>query len=361
MPCYKPVRAFRSSARDALGKYTVAFSRQRPGDQEVELPCGRCIGCRLERSRQWAVRCVHEASTCPKGASFITLTYDDNHLPSPPTIQKEDLQLFWKRLRKKYVPKCPFPVWIDGPDGKTVKNPRREKWLRENGVRYFACGEYGDQPMPGSLSGKLGRPHYHAILFNHDFIGEHVIRRPNGKDYRALAKGVTLEEQDGDNRQYSSKDLESLWSHPETGKLIGRCRVSPVTFESAAYVARYQVKKITGDLAKEHYQYLDYETGEISQLQPEALFASNGIGKDWYTTYKQDLEKDYITTRGVRMRPPKYYDRLLEQEDPEKLALIKRNREENIDPDDPERSPERLAVKEQVKKIRTKQLKRKLA
>ena len=92
-------------------------------------PCGSCTGCRLEQSRQWAVRCFHE-SQLHKDNSFITLTYNPENLPADNSISKDELQRFFKRLRRKIEPKK---------------------------VRYFACGEYGD---------KTERPHYHAIVFN---------------------------------------------------------------------------------------------------------------------------------------------------------------------------------------------------
>lgn len=126
MPCYHPLTAYLTAAGD------VVFQEMRRHDsvRTLSLPCGRCIGCRLERSRQWALRCVHEASQ-HKRNSFITLTYDDFHCPSDGSLHYEHFQLFMKRLRKAMGP-----------------------------VRFFMCGEYGPQ---------LLRPHYHACLFGVDF------------------------------------------------------------------------------------------------------------------------------------------------------------------------------------------------
>lgn len=87
------------------------------------VPCGKCCGCRMDRAREWKDRLVLESSYY-RHVYFLTITYDDDHLP--PALEKRDLQLFFKRMRKRIS------------------------------LRYFACGEYGD---------KTHRPHYHAILF----------------------------------------------------------------------------------------------------------------------------------------------------------------------------------------------------
>ena len=138
MVCYHPITAYQLRQCKSNGKKAIVFGAPptQPFDV-VNLPCGQCIGCRLERSRQWAVRCMYEASlhTCN---SFLTLTYDDDHIRWSPvtgeqTLYKRDLQLFMKRLRKHLEP------------------------LK---VRFFACGEYGDNTY---------RPHYHVILFGYDF------------------------------------------------------------------------------------------------------------------------------------------------------------------------------------------------
>ena len=152
MPCYSPLTGYVSRLANKNGKRPIVFNH-RDGflDLPVQVPCGQCIGCRLERSRQWAIRCVHEASLYDDNC-FITLTYTDENLPCRGNrdcdkcdhfkekrcdglergLCKRDFQLFLKRLRKMF--------------GK--------------GVRYHHCGEYGEQ---------LGRPHHHACLFNFNF------------------------------------------------------------------------------------------------------------------------------------------------------------------------------------------------
>lgn len=144
MPCYFPMQGFRSKTLTDNGKRKIVFSKNQGfEDLPVTLPCGQCIGCRLEHSRQWAIRCLHEASLHEHNC-FLTLTFDDEHLPKSESLDVRDLQLFMKRLRKEY--------------GK--------------GIRFYACGEYGE---------KYYRPHYHLCLFNHDFHDKYLWKMSNDK------------------------------------------------------------------------------------------------------------------------------------------------------------------------------------
>ena len=119
MACFHPVIGFRAKYPNPdSGRTPLVFSARDAADPDdpLKIPCGRCIGCRLERSRQWAIRCVHEASLYERNC-FITLTFSPEHFPKDRSLNKRDFQLFIKRLRKKFGP----------------------------GVRYFHCGEYGEQ------------------------------------------------------------------------------------------------------------------------------------------------------------------------------------------------------------------------
>ena len=133
MPCFHPLTGYLARDANASGKRSIVFDPKLALGVDVkrQVPCGRCIGCRLERSRQWAMRCVHEASLY-KNNCFITLTFNDYYLPKDGSLHVEHFQKFMKRLRKRFG----------------------------SGVRYFQCGEYGEL---------LRRPHYHACLFNFDF------------------------------------------------------------------------------------------------------------------------------------------------------------------------------------------------
>lgn len=299
MPCYSPLKGWRSKSVTPNGKYPVTFQRKNAYlDLPMEVPCGQCIGCRLERSRQWAMRCVHEASLYDNNC-FITLTYSDDHLPSPPSLCLPHFQKFLKRLRKKY-----------GPD-----------------IRFFHCGEYGDLTR---------RPHYHAILFNHDFPDK------------------ILWSQRQEHRVYRSEALEALWPY-------GFSEIGSVSFESAAYVARYVLKKINGEQADSHYQTIDPDTGEISRIAPEYTTMSRkpGIGRGWWEKFRGDVQPhDRVVLRGMEMQPPKYYDRIYEIENPQKFEKMKAERKIEAKKYLDNNTSERLLCRKLVKEASLKSLPR---
>ncbi len=287
MQCISPIEARRSYTQKPNGKYDIVFDITYDGVL-LKLPCGQCRGCRLERSRQWAIRCMHEASMF-KQNSFITLTYDDEHLPSHGTLIKKDFQLFMKRFRKSLGVKSLNP--------KT--NRIKTYYDTEKRIRYYHCGEYGE---------KNKRPHYHAIIFNYQF---------DDLEYYTKINDVPL---------FTSAKLSNIW-----GK--GFVTVGSVTFESAAYVARYILKKINGDQAKEHYQSVDIETGELHPIIPEytTMSRANGIGHTYYKKYSESeiYEHDSVVVNGKEIKPPKYYDSLYEIDNPERYETIQLKREDN--------------------------------
>ncbi len=262
----------------------------------VAVPCGQCIGCRLERSRQWAIRCMHEAAEHPENA-FVTLTYSAEHLPTGATLVKKDFQDFIKRLRERIEPKR---------------------------LRYYHCGEYGEENS---------RPHYHALIFGHDFEDKILWRKQNEQNL------------------YVSAILNEVW-----GK--GHTSIGDVTFKSAAYVARYIMKKITGEDAQNHYQVLDGETGEVHDRLPEYTTMSRrpGIGKTWFDKYKGEvLPRDEVIVNGKRVKPPKFYDAQVSEAELEKIkARRKKQAEKHAD----DNTRERLRVREKVKHSQVNQLKR---
>lgn len=268
MPCYHPLKGYRAkTVNPTTGKRSIVFApSQGFKDLELSVPCGQCIGCKLERSRQWAIRCVHEASL-HEDNMFLTLTYKPMRLPDHGTLVKKHFQDFMKRYRK---------------------------WLGGKKIRFFHCGEYGE---------KSNRPHYHALIFGHTFTD---------KQHHATING---------NRLYTSKKLDRLWTH-------GHCLIGNVTFESAAYVARYVTKKITGPNAEDHYGIIiNYETGEYSPRRiPEYVTMSRrpGIGSGWFNKYTSDVfPLDEVILKGKKLKPPKYYNTLYELLEPEKFAQIK--------------------------------------
>lgn len=241
----------------------------------IQIPCGKCIGCRLDKSREWALRCMMELKTTENGvASFLTLTYSDDKIPisyypDPKTgealpcytLDKRDLQLFWKRLRKSL------------PDTK---------------IRYFACGEYGSQTW---------RPHYHAIVFNW---------WPND---------IRIYEQKETTAYYTSDILNRIWS-------LGRVVVAPVNFDTCAYVARYTAKK-SSTLGVDFY--------ESHNIQAPFLVMSRrpGIGWSYFENNKQFLlgDKIYISgSEGLDGNIPRSFLSKVEQFDSELYAEIKARR-----------------------------------
>lgn len=211
---------------------------------------------------------------------------------APVSLVKRDVQLFLKRLRR---------------------------FFHGERISYFQCGEYGDQ---------FARPHHHALLFGVDF-----------PDKRARYQGSEL---------YTSKTLDRLWG-------LGQCMIGAVTFESAAYVARYCVKKITGDQAAEHYQ----------DRLPEFVTMSTrpAIGQRWYELFGEEVRRhDSVVARGREMRPPRFYDKCQERLDAAAAKRVKLERarlaksaqvRENT-------TPERLAVREKVASSKLAQLRRTL-
>lgn len=295
MACYYPMEGFRSRVVGKNGRRGVVFNKREGfSDLPVTVPCGKCIGCKLEHSRQWAIRCMHEKSLHLDN-SFITLTYSDEHLPSDRSLDKSHFQKFIKRLRQRYS---------------------------STAFRYFHCGEYGE---------RLSRPHYHALLFGFDFAD----KRPAGKS----KSGET---------HFTSSTLNEVWG-------MGECWIGSVTFESAAYCARYCTKKITGDMAKSHYEILLEDTGEIISVLPEyaTMSLNPAIGKRWYQTFGAETHPtDSVVMRGMEMKPPRYYDKLREQDDAKGAQSTKYARLKKAAKTKSDRTPERLRVRETVAKSR---------
>lgn len=263
MPCFTPLTAYRAKSSNALDYY-ISFKPENPENLfEMKLPCGQCLGCRLDHAANWAARCVHEASLHDKNC-FLTLTYDDDHLPENNSLIKLDMQLFLKRLRKAYP---------------------KEKYGH---IGYFLSGEYGDTN---------GRPHYHALLFNFDF--------PDKKIWKKGKHGDSL---------YTSEICQKIWQNK------GYCVLGNVTSNSAAYVARYVVKKIKGRSASDYY----------GSRIPEFSLCSKkpAIGLEWIKKYHSDIfNYDQMILEGRKLRPARYYDKYYEKNFPEKYSDIKISRE----------------------------------
>lgn len=268
MPCDGPLTAYYPKS-DSPDRRLVFRKENSETGIPIKIGCGKCSGCRLEHSRQWAVRIMHE-KRMHNASSFVTLTYDDKHLPKNHSVVKSHLQNFMKRYRKH----------------------------AGSGVRFFACGEYGERSQ---------RPHYHVLLLNRDF------------DDRKFYK------MSGENRLYTSKVCDEIWA-------AGLTVIGDVTFDSAAYVARYCMKKITGPHAKFHY----------GTREPEFIVMSRrpGIAASYFDKHKQELiDHDSVIVNGVEAALPRYYDVKIAALDPISVAsglysgaeLIKVRRRRRLD------------------------------
>lgn len=240
----------------------------------VQIPCGQCIGCRLEYSRQWAIRCMLESDYHDENY-FITLTYDEQHVPYSEyvdddgvvqeclTLVKKDLQDFNKRLRSD----------LD--------------YRGLSGFRFYACGEYGS---------RTARPHYHMIAF-----GLHL-------------DDLVLYEKTPVGDLYTSEYLSSKWKN-------GHVIIGSVTFESCAYVSRYIMKKQKGKNADVYSYY---------NIAPEFVLMSRrpGLAKAYFEDNIDNIyPADNIVLRGgILVRPPRYFDSMMEQIDEELMKDIKLKR-----------------------------------
>lgn len=288
MRCFNPRIAYRTLTPSISGKYPLVFN---PSGKKVgppiPLPCGKCIACHIKRSKEWALRCYHESTLYPKNC-FITLTYSEENLPKDGNLVKEHFTLFMKRLRKE------------------VYNATQQK------IRFFHAGEYGSIcGQCGKHESKceceqfkyaLGRPHHHAIIFNYDF--------PDKLLWKYKRR----------NPLFTSELLQSLWGY-------GFCITANVSYESAAYVARYVTKKSLGlEKAVDHYK----------GRTPEYITMSNrpGIGWPWAEKNPQSIwANDFITLpdRMAKFRPPRYYEKKYSLTNPKHMANIKAKRKVNAE------------------------------
>lgn len=305
MPCFHPLRA--ATKLDGRVKIIGAMNHTTAGEGEIAIPCGQCQGCRIDKSKMWALRCYHE-SQLHQHNEFATFTYEDE--PFGGTLVRHHFQNFMKRLRRARP--------------------------KEN-IRYYMCGEYG---------GQLKRPHYHACLFGLELHDRELWKIQNG------------------HRLYRSKELNELWG-------LGFALTGDITLESAAYVARYVMKKITGKAAKKtddngltYYERMDENTGEIYTLEPEysTMSLKPAIGKNWYEKYSLDcFPSDFLVDpKGHKHSMPRYYDKLKEIEDAGTYELIKNDRKQRYEKFADNNTPKRLRVREKVFEARFRNLERPL-
>lgn len=314
MSCFNPVTAWQPDEGGQLVFNEIKNAR------EIKVPCNNCIGCRIQRSGDWMMRIVHEAQKYKENC-FITLTYDSDKIPGTHpcnthgTFYKKDFTNFMKYLRKSIYPKK---------------------------VKFYMVGEYGDA---------TNRPHYHAVIFNHNFNDRYFI-------------GTS----DSGHDLFSSHTLEKLWNK-------GFVQVADVTPDLAAYIARYVLKKVVGNATdvidpitglKPYERYNSY-TGEIVEVWPEYSTMSRGgrsgrgIGYDWIRNYSSDVyPKDYTHISSSPRKPPRYYDEKIKEIDPDLIEQVKENRKILAMKLYGDNTPERLEQRKKVALAKSKLLKRSL-
>ena len=298
MPCYHPNYAVQpypgAQPKFLIGRFNSNITEVLYHGQMLpllKLPCGQCIGCRLEYSREWADRCTMETITTPANQSwFVTLTYDDDHLPSP----GED----------NIIGGTPYPGTLRFDDHQKWLKRFRQDLLRKHGdihPRHYTAGEYGTIGL---------RPHYHTMLYNvplHDFDGDLVA-------YKRNKFGDML---------YTSKILTDTWQQ-------GYVVVAPASWRTAAYTARYVLKKRRGKDSKQWYTDLGV-TPESTRSSNRPGIASAYYNEHWEELYygkSQKIILPAIDGHANITTPPRFFDEKFRKVDPERLELIKRQRRE---------------------------------
>lgn len=242
---------------------------------------------------------MHESSLHER-SSFVTLTYDEEHMPADEGLHLEDFQRFMRKLRKY------------------TRNQDRRDGVEVRKIRFFHCGEYGD---------RKGRPHYHAAIFGEDFRRDAVpVRGSRRSDL------------------WTSGLLQRAWP-------AGLCVAGSLTFESAAYVASYTTKKAFGSKAHAQYVKVDVDTGEFWQVAQEYATMSRrpGLGAGWFEKWHTDVyPSDSVLSRGRLVKPPRFYDLLMERREPQTMEWVRQQRMLD-DPSEREQNrPSRLADRDQV-------------
>lgn len=288
MPCYHPLTGYQ-----ALDGGALKF--ERPTDfitNTIQVACGQCIGCRLERATDWAIRCVHEKQF-HKESCALTLTYDNKHLPPDLNLHYRHFQLFMKKLRRR--------------------NPHKK-------IKFYVAGEYGQLHS---------RPHWHAIIFGHDF---------DDKLYYKKSKIGT--------KLFKSRTANRLWNQGDV--ILGQ-----VDHETAGYIARYICTKKTGKHAfsdKKNEAIIDPDTAELHIRRKEfnCMSRNNGIARQWLEKYHKDVINGTVIVRGKQRNAPRYYDNFIKKIDPKAYQKFKDERIKKAKAQKWDNTAKRLLTKEQV-------------
>lgn len=285
MPCFRPVEAFVGPGGAIVFSRKAGFEDLSP----VQLPCGKCVGCRSKRKRDWAIRITQEASMHDRNC-VVTLTYSDECLPEDGNLCHRDFQLFARSMRKA-------------------------------GIRfsYFMCGEYG---------GRFGRPHYHAILFGIDFSEDRYF----------------WEYSSAKTKQYRSPTLEKFWKH-------GNSTIGDFNDASAFYVVGYLLKaNQPDDYFADPEDPVD-STAVQSRVPEYARMSTRpAIGRRYFEKWRSEIfPRDAVVFQGCEYQPPRYYVKRLSELE---KASVKKRRLDAMVERRADSTPDRLAVREAVFKAK---------
>lgn len=260
-----------------------------------QIPCGHCMPCRLNYSKQWAQRCVLEGSLWEENW-FLTLTYDEDHLP------RHDEFLDSKGRTWVDTENC-WNGYLNDKDMTKFNKDIREYWrthFNHTNIRFYYCGEYGSTTF---------RPHFHGIYFNLPILPSML------KYYKTTPDGNIL---------YTCPIIEKIWKK-------GYVVIGHMSWETAAYVARYVTKKWTGEMSDIHYGILG-QTPEFCRMS-----RMPGIARQYFEQHKEAIYKlDEIVMKvanekTLSIKPCKYFDQLYDIEYPEDMQRIKLIRRTNAE------------------------------
>lgn len=281
MSCTSPLKAVRLESGEVKIVGTWLRSARENVAERLELPCGKCVDCRGRRASDWKARLMHEWK-CHDAAQFVTLTYAPEHLPASGGLEYRDVQLFLKRVRS------------------ALKREGRPSF------RFFVAGEYGSETR---------RPHWHLIAFGLDLPD---LEPPGAKNA-------------------SSAWLSALWG-------LGHVSVGPFDEPALAYVTKYALKQYRSrDGSDGRREWVDADTGEICRTRPEFAKMSlrPGIGGVWFDKFgatdyaprgslvlasRKPAGRGRYRLEAVDVGPIRYYDKRLEQADPDQMEVVKLDR-----------------------------------
>lgn len=213
--------------------------------QGLLVPCGKCMACRIARTREWTVRMMNE-NTCHEQSVYVTLTYNDEFLPKNLSLSKREAQLFLKRLRKSIEP------------------------LK---IKYYLCGEYGEE---------YSRPHYHAIIFGLGIESEEIIK--NAWPFGFIKLGYV----EHDSIQYVSGYIQKKFSG-KLGLEVYGDRLPPFHLQSKGLGKEWAIRN-------------------QRQLEQQLTVTSGGVAMGLPRYYKKILNIDSEKTKVAALEKEKAFE-----------------------------------------------------